>query len=255
MKIATWNVNSLKVRLEHVLQWLAENQPDILALQETKLTDDNFPVTAINAAGYQVVYSGQKTYNGVAIISRKTANDIVTDFPNFNDPQRRILGATINGVRILNLYVPNGGSLDSEKYQYKLNWLSHLLEYVKEQLIMYKKLVVLGDFNIAPADIDVHDPELWRDSILCSPAERTKLHNLLLLGLVDIYRQLNTESEYSWWDYRQAAFRRNMGLRIDLILANKSLADMSKRVVIDKLARKWERPSDHAPVLAEFNKK
>lgn len=255
MKIATWNVNSLKVRLEQVLQWLAEKQPDILALQETKLTDDNFPAAAISAAGYQVVYSGQKTYNGVAVISKETANDIVTDFPNFSDPQRRILGVTINDVRILNLYVPNGGSLDSEKYQYKLNWLSHLLEYAKEQLAAYKKLVVLGDFNIAPADIDVHDPELWRDSILCSPAERAKLNHLLSLGLVDVYRKFNTDAEYSWWDYRQAAFRRNMGLRIDLILTSKFLANMGKRVMIDKLARKWERPSDHAPVLAEFNKK
>lgn len=252
MKIATWNVNSLKVRLDQVLQWLDENKPDVLALQETKSTDDNFPVTAINEAGYQVVYSGQKTYNGVAIISKQEASDLTTDFPSLADPQRRILGATINDIRILNLYVPNGSSVDSDKYQYKLNWLSHLIEYVKEQLSTYKKLVILGDFNIAPADIDVHDPELWRDSVLCSPAERAKLQDLLALGLVDVYRQLNTDAEYSWWDYRQAAFRRNMGLRIDLILANKALAATSTRVVIDKLARKWERPSDHAPVLAEF---
>ena len=252
MKIATWNVNSLKVRLDQVLQWLDENKPDVLALQETKSTDDNFPVTAINEAGYQVVYSGQKTYNGVAIISKQEGSDITTDFPSLADPQRRILGATINDIRILNLYVPNGSSVDSDKYQYKLNWLSHLIEYVKEQLSTYKKLVILGDFNIAPADIDVHDPELWRDSVLCSPAERAKLQDLLALGLVDVYRQLNTDAEYSWWDYRQAAFRRNMGLRIDLILANKALAATSTRVVIDKLARKWERPSDHAPVLAEF---
>ncbi len=252
MKIATWNVNSLKVRLAQVLQWLEENKPDVLALQETKLIDENFPVEAINDAGYQVVYAGQKTYNGVAIISKKAATEITTDFPDLIDPQRRILGATINDIRILNLYVPNGGSLDSEKYQYKLSWLSHLLGYVKEQLMTYKKLIVLGDFNIAPADIDVHDPELWRDSVLCSPAERAKLQDLLKLGLVDLYRQLNTTAEYSWWDYRQAAFRRNMGLRIDLILVNKALAAIGKRVIIDKLARKWERPSDHAPVLAEF---
>jgi len=252
MKIATWNVNSLKVRLAQVLQWLEENQPDVLALQEIKLTDDNFPLAEINAAGYQAVYAGQKTYNGVAILSKTKATEITTDFPDFVDPQRRVLAATISGVRILNVYVPNGSSIDSDKYVYKLQWLQQLIQYTKQQLSEHEKFIILGDFNIAPADIDVHDPELWRDSVLCSEKERVALQQLLALGLVDVYRQLKTTGEYSWWDYRQAAFRRNMGLRIDLILASSNYAAICKEASIDKLPRKWERPSDHAPVMAEF---
>jgi exodeoxyribonuclease-3 len=254
MKIATWNVNSLKVRLEHVLQWLEVNQPDVLVLQETKSTDENFPQEAIEAAGYHVVFAGQKTYNGVAVISKKPASDIVTDFPTLEDPQRRILGVTIEGVRILNLYIPNGSAVGSEKYAYKLNWLQHLTQYVQEQLKTYSKFVMLGDFNIAPADIDVHDPAKWQDAVLCSKPEREALVGLLDFGLIDVYRQLNPESgEFSWWDYRQAAFRRNLGMRIDLILANTAYAEECCEVIIDKLPRTLERPSDHTPVLATFN--
>lgn len=253
MKIATWNVNSLKVRLNQVLQWLVDNKPDVMVLQETKVTDERFPVEAMQKIGYQAVYSGQKTYNGVAILSKLQATEVVSAFPTNGDYQRRFLAATIEGVRVLNVYVPNGGSVDSDKYVYKLHWLTHLTRYVKQQLTQYTKFIILGDFNIAPTDIDVHNPELWKDSVLCSDQERAALKKLLCLGLVDMYRYLNSNDiEYSWWDYRQAAFRRNMGLRIDLILANQAFADNFTQVVIDKLARKWERPSDHAPVLAEF---
>ena len=252
MKIATWNVNSLKVRLNQVLQWLEEYQPEILALQETKSTDDNFPLAAINAAGYQVVYSGQKTYNGVAILSKTTATNTIVDLPELVDPQRRILAANIDGIRVLNVYVPNGSSVGSEKYHYKLTWLGHLADYVKQQLKQHEKFVILGDFNIAPTDQDVHDPALWKDTILCSEPERRALQKLLSYGLIDLYRQFNHSTEYSWWDYRQAAFRRNLGLRIDLILVNDALAVTAKQVLIDRLARTAERPSDHAPVLAEF---
>ena len=252
VKIATWNVNSLKVRLEHVLQWLDENRPDVLALQETKSIDENFPMDAINEAGYEVVFSGQKTYNGVAVISKKKASDVLKDIANFDDPQRRVLAATIDNVRIVNLYVPNGSSVDSDKYLYKLDWLAHVTEYIKEQLTLYENCVILGDFNIAPADIDVHDPQLWKDSVLCSEKERYALDKLMDLGFVDVYRALNDTQEYSWWDYRQAAFRRNLGLRIDLILASSGYAEQCDKVIIDKLPRTWERPSDHAPVMATF---
>ena len=253
MKIATWNVNSLKVRLEHVLQWLEENQPDVLALQETKSIDENFPAEAIVEAGYQVVFAGQKTYNGVAVLSKTAASDIVTDFPSLDDPQRRVLGATIDGVRILNLYVPNGSEVGSEKYAYKLNWLQHLTDFVRDELTKHDKFVLLGDFNIAPAGIDVYDAEKWGDAVLCSAPEREALAALQALGFDDVYRQLNADSqEFSWWDYRQAAFRRNLGVRIDLILANHAYAADCQSVVIDKLPRTWERPSDHTPVLAHF---
>lgn len=253
MLIATWNVNSLNVRLEHVLQWLEQYQPDVLALQETKLTDDKFPVEAIKAAGYNVVYAGQKTYNGVAILSKKTASDIVAEFPSFADPQRRVLAATIAGVRVINLYVPNGSSVGSEKYAYKLDWLAHLDDYLEEQLEHYNKLVVLGDFNIAPADIDVHDPAGWQDSVLCSKKERAALERIFDHNMVDLYRTVNNGNEFSWWDYRQGAFQRNNGLRIDLILANAEYAKKCTKVEIDKEPRTWERPSDHTPVIAQFN--
>ena len=252
MKIATWNVNSLKIRLQQLLQWLEENKPDIMVLQETKVIDEHFPIAAIQQMGYQAIYSGQKTYNGVAILSKLQATDVVKDFPTNVDYQRRVLAATFKDVRVLNLYVPNGASVNSDKYVYKLDWLNHLGRYVKQQLTQYEKFIVLGDFNIAPADIDVYDPELWKDSILCSDKERAALEKLFGLGLVDVYRHLNNNTDYSWWDYRQAAFRRNMGLRIDLILANSEFANEFTRVLIDKVPRQWERPSDHAPVLAEF---
>jgi exodeoxyribonuclease-3 len=254
MKIATWNVNSLKVRLPHVLDWLATEQPDVLCLQETKLTDENFPADDIRAAGYEVVFSGQKTYNGVATISRSAASDIVTDVTDLDDPQRRILGATIDGVRVLNLYVVNGQEVGSEKYAHKLHWLEKVTDYIATQLKDHEHFVVLGDFNIAPADEDVHDPDAWHERILCSTPEREALGRMLELGMKDTFRLFpQEEKSFSWWDYRAAAFRRNMGLRIDLILASHALAGQCTACHIDKAPRRLERPSDHTPVVAEFS--
>lgn len=254
MKIATWNVNSLKVRLPHVLKWLASASPDVLVLQEIKQIADAFAVDAFSEIGYQSVASGQKTYNGVAVISREPSTDIVTDFPGFEDPQRRILAATIDGVRVVNLYVPNGNSVGSDKYEYKLGWLRALKDFLESEMRTHEKLVVLGDFNIAPDDRDVHDPEKWGESILCSPPERQALEELIDLGLSDVFRQFDqAEKTFSWWDYRAAGFRRNAGLRIDLILASKALADVCEASYIDREPRTWERPSDHTPVIAEFS--
>lgn len=253
MKIASWNVNSLKVRLPQVLDWLAEHQPDILGLQETKTVDENFPVAEIEAAGYQVVFAGQKTYNGVAVLSREPATDIVTDLPGIDDPQRRVLGATIGGVRLLNLYVPNGAEVGAEKYAYKLTWLARLAEYTQAQLTEHANLVLVGDFNIAPEDADVHDPEAWREKILCSTPEREALRRLFQLELADTFRLFAQETDtFSWWDYRAAGFRRNRGLRIDLILASPAMSARCTASYVDVAPRRLERPSDHAPVVAEF---
>jgi len=253
MKIATWNVNSLKVRLPQVLDWLAASQADILCLQETKTVDENFPVDEIEAAGYHVVFSGQKTYNGVAIISKQAATDIITDVPGLDDPQRRILGASIDGVRILNLYVVNGQEVGSEKYAHKLHWLDKVTDHISQQLQQHERFVVVGDFNIAPDDRDVYDPEAWHERILCSTPEREALQKILRLGLTDTFRQFDQEEAcYSWWDYRAAGFRRNRGLRIDLVLASQALADNCSSCIIDKEPRRLERPSDHTPVMAEF---
>jgi exodeoxyribonuclease-3 len=253
MKIATWNVNSLKVRLSHVLDWLAVNEADVLCLQETKLTDENFPADEIRAAGYHVVYSGQKTYNGVAIISKHEAADVITDVPGLDDPQRRILGATIDGVRVLNLYVVNGQEVGSEKYAHKLFW-QKVTAYIAAQLKLHERFVTVGDFNIAPEDRDVHDPEAWHERILCSTPERQALQKVLALGLSDVFRQFaQEENSFSWWDYRAAGFRRNRGLRIDLILASPALAGHCISCTIDKEPRRLERPSDHTPVVAEFS--
>jgi exodeoxyribonuclease-3 len=253
MKIATWNVNSLKVRLPHVLDWLAASQSDILCLQETKTTDENFPIDEIEAAGYHVAFSGQKTYNGVAIISKQPATDIISDVAGLDDPQRRILGATIDGVRVLDLYVVNGQEVGSEKYAHKLHWLNKVTGHISEQLQQHEHFVVGGDFNIAPDDRDVYDPEAWHERILCSTPEREALQKILDLGLTDSFRQFEQEADsYSWWDYRAAGFRRNRGLRIDLILASKALAENCSACLIDKEPRRLERPSDHTPVMAEF---
>jgi len=252
--ITSWNVNSLRVRLPHVLDWCAQHNPDILVLQETKLLDENFPQQEIEDAGYQVVYSGQKTYNGVAILSKTTASDIVTDIPELDDPQRRVLAATYNDIRVINVYIPNGQSVNSEKYQYKMDWLEKLQAYINTQLKEHSKLVLLGDFNIAPADEDVHDPEAWRDRILCSDLERDALQRLFDAGLSDTFRlSEQEENQYSWWDYRMNNFKRNRGLRIDLILASKILTDLHQSTKIDKEPRGWERPSDHTPVTATFD--
>jgi len=253
MKIATWNVNSLNVRLAHVLEWLAANEPDVLVLQEIKQVTEVFPEDAFTEVGYRSTASGQKTYNGVATICREEPLDPVTDFPGFEDPQRRILATTIDGVRVVDIYVPNGQTVGSEKYAYKLRWLEALRDFLKSELENHPNLVVLGDFNIAPEDRDVYDPEKWGDAVLCSPPERKALGELLQLGLHDVFRQFDqTEKSFSWWDYRAAGFRRNAGLRIDLILASPTMAAACQASHIDKEPRTWERPSDHTPVVAEF---
>ena len=253
MKIATWNVNSLKVRLGQVLEWLDSAKPDVLVLQEIKQVTEAFPADEIAEVGYQGVASGQKTYNGVAVISKAEPVDNVTDFPGFEDPQRRILASTIDGVRVVNLYVPNGSEVGSEKYEYKLGWLRALRGFLEEEMKRHDQVVVLGDFNIAPDDRDVYDPEKWGDAILCSPMEREALKAVTNLGLSDVFRQFEQpEQTFSWWDYRAAGFRRNAGLRIDLILASETLADKCTASYIDREPRTWERPSDHVPVIAAF---
>jgi exodeoxyribonuclease-3 len=254
LKIATWNVNSLRVRLQHVTDWLAQERPDILALQETKTRDEDFPVEAFRELDYQVNFSGQPTYNGVALISRRAAEDIATDLSALDDPQRRVLAGTVDGVRIYNLYVPNGQSVESDKYQYKLRWLGALRAQIARELERHDRCILLGDFNIAPADADVHDPEAWAGKVLCSEAERRALGELLELGFKDVFRSFDQdEKSFSWWDYRAAAFRRNMGLRIDLILASDALATSCTSCRIDVGPRRLERPSDHTPVVAEFS--
>jgi exodeoxyribonuclease-3 len=253
MKIATWNVNSLKVRLPHLLDWLATEQPDVVCLQETKLTDDVFPAAELLQAGYRALYSGQKTYNGVAILSRAEAGDPVLGIPGFSDEQKRVLAATVAGVRVVCLYVPNGQSVDSDKYRYKLSWLDALHAWLKDELAAHGRLAVLGDFNIAPDDRDVYDPVAWAGQVLCSGPERERFQGLLDLGLRDAFRLFEQEDKaYSWWDYRQGAFRRNLGMRIDHILLAGELAGACRNCRVDRLPRTWERPSDHAPVVAEI---
>lgn len=258
LKIASWNVNSLNVRLPHVLAWTAEAQPDIVALQETKLTDDRFPVDELLEAGYHSAYSGQPTYNGVAILSKEQGRDMVTDIPGLEDPQRRILALTVptalGDVRVVDLYVVNGSEVGSEKFEYKLDWLRKVTGWLEQEVKQHERLIVLGDFNIAPDDRDVHDPEAWRDKVLCSKPERQALEDILGLGLVDTFRLFEQEERiYSWWDYRMNAFRRKLGLRIDLLLASKAMVDKCKASYIDIEPRRQERPSDHAPAVAEFS--
>lgn len=254
MKIATWNVNSLKVRLPHLLRWLAENPVDVLCLQETKLTDDKFPVAEINEAGYQVAFSGQKTYNGVAILSKLPILDVVKNNPRFDDEQQRILGATIGGVRIISAYVPNGQAVDSDKYVYKLAWLASLREWLAEEMRTHASLAILGDYNIAPDDRDVHDPLAWAGQVLCSDKERAALVALTDLGLTDSYRMFEQpEKNFSWWDYRMLGFQKNKGLRIDHILLSETLVKRCTACAIDRAPRKWEQPSDHAPVIATLD--
>lgn len=253
MKIASWNVNSLRVRLPQVLDWLASARPDILALQETKLQDEQFPREELLAAGYHAEFSGQKTYNGVAVLTREPAHDVIRDIPGLDDPQRRILGLTCGSVRVLNLYVPNGESVDSDKYRYKLQWLEQVTRFIHDELTRHAEVVVLGDFNIAPAPLDVHDPAAWEGRVLFSAAEREAFARLLSTGLCDTLRLRHPdEPVYSWWDYRMAAFRRNLGLRIDHILASAALCARCSDCRVDRTPRAAERPSDHAPVIAEF---
>jgi len=241
LTLASWNVNSIRVRLTQLLDWLALQKPDIIGLQETKLQDENFPLAEIEQAGYNVVCNGQKTYNGVAVLARQPLNleEIERDLPDLDDPQRRMLAVTCGDVRFINLYVPNGAEVGSEKFQYKLEWLDVLIAYLKQQQQQYSNLVVVGDFNIAPEDRDVHDPEIWRGSVLVSEPEREKFHQLLELGLVDSFRLFDqAEASYSWWDYQAAAFRRNLGLRIDHILVRENLAKKVSSASIGKEPRK-----------------
>ncbi len=254
MKIATWNVNSMNVRLPHVLEWLQASNPDVLVLQEIKQVTEAFPGDALAEIGYASVANGQKTYNGVAVISHSEPQDTVLEFADFDDPQRRILAVTLDSVRIVNLYIPNGSEVGSEKYDYKLRWLATLRDFLEDEMSRHEKLVVLGDFNIAPADADVYDAEKWGEGILCSPSERAALNELTALGLTDVFRKFEQpEKSFSWWDYRAAGFRRNAGLRIDLILASEAMAAACTASYIDKEPRVWERPSDHTPVIAEFS--
>ncbi|MCE7901815.1 MAG: exodeoxyribonuclease III [Gammaproteobacteria bacterium PRO9] len=251
MKLASWNVNSIRQRLAHVVDWLNTNEPDVLAVQEIKTEAATFPLAEIEATGYRCVLSGQKAYNGVALISREEPAEVTTGIPDFEDEQRRVIAATYGGTRVINVYVPNGQSVGSDKYRYKLDWLDALTAYVADELKRHPRLAIVGDFNIAPDDRDVHDPELWRDKVLCSGPERERLQNLLALGLKDTFRLFDQpEKSFSWWDYRMMGFRRNHGLRIDLILASDALADNCSASTIDTAPRKLDKPSDHAPVVA-----
>ena len=254
LKVATWNVNSLNVRLPHVLAWCAEAEPDILGLQETKLVDEKFPADALRDAGYEPVFAGQPTYNGVALLSRRgPAGDVVTDIPDLDDPQRRIIAGTYGDLRVINLYVVNGKEVGSDKFEYKLHWLAKVTAWIEQELERHEHVVVMGDFNIAPDDRDVHDPEAWAGGILCSEPERAALAKIQGLGLVDTFRLFEQpEKIFSWWDYRRVAFRRNAGLRIDLVLASEALAKTCSKAWIDKEPRRQERPSDHTPAIAEF---
>lgn len=254
MKLATWNVNSLKVRLPHLLQWLSNNPVDVLCIQETKLTDDKFPVAEINAAGYHVVFSGQKTYNGVAILSKHPITDVVKNNPRYADEQQRIIAATVEGIRIICAYVPNGQAPGSDKYGYKMAWMASLRDWLEEEMRTHELLAILGDYNVAPEDRDVHDPVEWAGQIHCTDGERGALAALVGLGLCDSFRLFEQpEKSYSWWDYRQLAFRRNRGLRIDHILLSPKLAQRCVACAIDREPRKWEQPSDHAPVVATIS--
>lgn len=252
-KLASWNVNSLKVRLDQVVDWMEQMDMDVLALQETKLVDEQFPRDTFTDRQYHVAFSGQKTYNGVAVISRLPIKDPVTDIAHLEDLQRRILAVTIGDLRLVNLYVPNGASVDSDKYVYKLAWIEKVTAFIAEQLTLYSKVAVVGDFNIAPDDRDVHSPEEWQGCVLVSPRERDAFQKLLSLGLADSFRLFPQEDNvFSWWDYRAGGFRRNRGLRIDHVLLTQALADRCVSSQIDSLPRKSERPSDHAPVWVEL---
>jgi exodeoxyribonuclease-3 len=252
-RLATWNVNSLKVRLAHLVDWLAQARPDVACLQETKTEDASFPLAELQAAGYQAVYCGQKAYNGVAILARSAITEVQHGIPDFADDPRRVIAATVEGIRIVCLYAPNGQAPGSEKYAYKLRWYQALAAWLKNELAARRELAVLGDLNVAPEDRDVHDPKRWEGQIHVSEPERAAMRSVVALGLADAFRLFEQpEKEFSWWDYRLAAFQRNWGLRIDHILLSPALAKRCIACRIDKSPRKLERPSDHAPVLAEL---
>ena len=272
MRIASWNVNSLRVRLPHVLDWLGRERPAVVGLQETKLTDDKFPRAEIEAAGYHVAFAGQPTYNGVALLADAARfgppEEVTVNNPLFQDDQVRIIAATLkpkaglprpdgprnDALRFINAYIPNGSEVGSEKYGYKLRWLDAAAQWIEQELQQHKHLALVGDFNIAPQDQDVHDPQAWHEKILCSTPERERLQKLLDLGLQDAFRLFDQPAaQYSWWDYREAAFRRNRGLRIDLLLISQALAMKCRASGIDTGPRKLEKPSDHAPVWAELD--
>ena len=257
MKIATWNVNSLNVRLPHVISWLTENQPDILCLQETKQVNEKFEHDAFSAIGYHSYHNGQKTYNGVAIISKKELNNINFNLPNFEDPQKRIISGILTNnnesVYIVSAYIPNGQAVDSDKFIYKMNWLNKFSEWVEKLTKKYDEIILTGDFNIAPEDNDCHDPDAWIGQNLVSPSEREAFKNIIKIGFHDSYRKINPDlKEYSWWDYRMAGFRRNLGMRIDHILVSTKMVPNITHSYIDKKPRKLERPSDHTPVVTEI---
>lgn len=258
MQLATWNVNSLKVRLPHVIAWLETHPVDVLALQETKLCDEKFPIEALAAVGYRSLFVGQRTYNGVALLVREGAlideTNVVRQLPGFITDQQRLIAATVNGVRVISAYFPNGQAPASEKFVYKMQWLAALQDWLKNEVREHPQLALLGDFNIAPEDRDVHNPEAWIGQNLVSPEERAVFMQLTALGLVDVFRQFEQPNDlYSWWDYRQGAFRRNAGLRIDHTLLSPAIASTCVRCEIDKTPRSWTQPSDHAPVIAEFS--
>ena len=251
-QIATWNVNSIRVRAEHVATWLEKNPVDVLALQEIKVLSEKFPTQLFEDLGYHVAVSGQPTYNGVAVLSKQAqdVDSIITDFPGFDDVQRRVLGVKVDDIFILDLYVPNGSEVGSEKYAYKLEWLKHLYSYLQALIKQESKVVVLGDFNIAPRDQDVHDPAAWEGKILVSPEERVALQAIIDLGFVDSYELKPAGATvFSWWDYRMAGFRRDLGMRIDHVLVSTALESRIDNCFIDREPRGWERPSDHAPVV------
>lgn len=252
--VASWNVNSLRVRLPQLVAWLAANPVDVIGLQETKIEDGNFPQAEIEALGYQVVRCGQKSYNGVALLSRLPLTAECPAIPGFQDEQRRLIAASSGGIRYINVYIPNGQSPLSEKYGYKLGWLEALTAYLRAELAEHERLIVMGDFNIAPEDRDVHDPAAWAGGVMVSEPERAALRRMFALGLSDTFRQFEQPPKiFSWWDFRTNGFRRNAGVRIDLILASKALMPACRSSTVDHEPRRNERPSDHAPVMAAFD--
>jgi len=254
MKIASWNVNGIRARTEHVVNWLGTAQPDVLAIQESKVVDDLFPYDEYSKLGYYPFVYGQKAYNGVALLSKKEPINPSTGISGYKDPQTRVVSATYEGITVMDIYVPNGQSVGSDKFVYKLEWLDHLTGYIEKSLKENENLIVLGDFNIAPEDRDVYDPETWKDKVLCSKQERGALEKLVDLGLVDSFRLFKQQdASYSWWDYRAAAYRRKMGLRIDLILLSTPVAKRCTSSTIDESPRGWEKPSDHTPVVVEID--
>jgi exodeoxyribonuclease-3 len=253
MKIATWNVNSLRVRLPHLLDWLAAQAPDAVCLQETKCEDASFPTAELDSAGYCSVHHGQRAYNGVAILSRSEGGGVCRGIPAFADEQSRVIAADVGGVRLVSVYVPNGQSVGSDKYAYKLRWFEAFAAWLAGELAAHPRLAVLGDFNVAPEDRDVHDPLAWEGHVHVSEPERSALRRVIEVGFADAFRLFEQpEKSFSWWDYRMGAFRRNMGLRIDQVLLSPELARACRSCTIDTAPRKLERPSDHAPVLCEL---